>query len=215
MRCLRAEPFLLSSRYTYKAYFRERWNEGCQDAMRLFHAIKAQGYTGSYSSVVRYAQRIRQAQGIACERPNKSTTLPKVAEPQQRPLTARGATWLVMRRPDKCQAEHEQQITQLKDQNAELADAITLTQDFAELVRNRQPEKLDEWLARAGASSLAPFRGFAKRLWSDYDAVKAGVTLKWSNGPVEGHINRLKMVKRTLFGRAKIDLLSQRFLLAA
>jgi len=125
------------------------------------------------------------------------------------------AAWLVMRRPDKCQAEHEQQISQLKDQNAELAAAIALTQDFTELVRNRRPEKLDEWLARAGASSLAPFRRFAKRLWSDYDAVKAGVTLKWSNGPVEGHINRLKMVKRTLFGRAKIDLLSQRFLLAA
>ena len=195
-------------------YFRARWNSGCHDAMRLFHVIKAQGYAGSYSSVACYAQRIRQAQGIACERPNKSTTLPQVAEPKLRSLTARGATWLVMRRPDKCEAEHEQQIIQLKDQNAELAASIALTQDFAERVRNRRPEKLDEWLARAGASSLAPFRGFAKRLWNDYDAVKAGVTLKRSNGPVEGHINRLKMVKRTLFGRAKLDFLSQRFLLA-
>lgn len=146
--------------------------------------------------------------------PRWSTTLPQVAEPQQRPLTARGATWLVMRRPGKRNANHEQHLTQLKAQHVELAIAIALTQDFADLVRHRWPDKLDDWLACAATSSLAPFRGFAKRLWADYDAVKAAITLLWSNGPVEGHINRLKMVKRTMFGRAKLDLLSQRVLLA-
>lgn len=198
----------------YQAYFRERWNDGCHDAMRLFHELKAQGYLGSYPSVARYAQRLRQAQGITGANRHPRTTLPQVAEPQQRPLTARGAAWLVMRRPDKRHANHEPHLTQLKAQHAELAVAIALTQDFADLVRHRWPEKLDDWLARAAASSLAPFRGFAKRLWADYDAVKAGVTFPWSNGPVEGQINRLKMLKRTMFGRAKLDLLSRRFLLA-
>jgi transposase len=55
---------------------------------------------------------------------------------------------------------------------------------------------------------------FARRLREDYDAVKAGVTLPWSNGPVEGHINRLKMLKRQMFGRAHLDLLHRRFVLA-
>ena len=119
-----------------------------------------------------------------------------------------------MRRPDKRDPEHDAHLAQLQAQNAELAAAITLAEDFAKLVRHRYPDQLDPWLARAADSSLAPFRNFAKHLWVDYDAVKAGVTLPWSNGPVEGHINRLKMIKRTMFGRAKLDLLSQRFLLA-
>ena len=96
----------------------------------------------------------------------------------------------------------------------ELAEAIELTEAFADLVRHRQAQQLDPWLARAANCSVAPIRHFAKRLWVDYEAVKAGVTVAWSNGPVEGHINRLKRVKRTMFGRAKLDLLSQRFLLA-
>jgi len=79
----------------------------------------------------------------------------------------------------------------------------------------RQPDRFDSWLDRATASGVAPLRRFATGLRADYEAVKAGITLRWSNGPVEGQINRLKMLKRSMFGRAKIDLLSRRFLLAA
>jgi transposase len=68
---------------------------------------------------------------------------------------------------------------------------------------------------RLCASGVAPLRRFASGLHADYEAVKAGVTLPWSTGPVEGHINRLKMLKRSMFGRAKLDLLSPRFLFAA
>ena len=93
-------------------------------------------------------------------------------------------------------------------------EAITLAQDFATLVRQRQPTQLDPWLKRATTSTLEALQRFAKGLYEDYDAVKAGVTLPWSTGPVEGHINRLKMLKRQMFGRARLDLLSRRFLLA-
>jgi transposase len=82
-------------------------------------------------------------------------------------------------------------------------------------VREREPDQLDPWLARAAESPLAPLQRFAKGLREDYDAVRAGVTLPWSTGPVEGHINRLNMLKRQRFGRGKLDLLQQRFLLAA
>jgi transposase len=64
-------------------------------------------------------------------------------------------------------------------------------------------------------SPFPPFRRFAKGLRADYAAVKAGVTLPWSQGPIEGHINRLKRLKRQMFGRARLDLLARRFLLAA
>jgi transposase len=78
----------------------------------------------------------------------------------------------------------------------------------------RQPAQLDPWLTRATTSMLEAMRRFAKGLYEDYAAVKAGVTLPWSSGPVEGHINRLKMLKRQMFGRACLDLLSRRFLRA-
>jgi transposase len=99
-------------------------------------------------------------------------------------------------------------------QSAAVAEAITLAQDFATLVRQRQPEALDAWLPRATISALEVMRRFALGLSEDYAAVKAGVTLPWSTGPVEGHINRLKMLKRQMFGRARLDLLSRRFVLA-
>jgi transposase len=92
---------------------------------------------------------------------------------------------------------------------------VALAQDFAALVRQRQPTRLDPWLARAATSALALFRRLAKGLRADYAAVKAGVTRPWCQGPIERHINRLKLLKRQMFGRAKLDLLARRFLLTA
>ena len=72
---------------------------------------------------------------------------------------------------------------------------------------------MEDWLKNAMNSSIKAFQTFAKGLTEDYDAVKAGVTLEVSNGQVEGQNNRLKMLKRQMFGRAGIDLLAKRFIL--
>jgi transposase len=121
----------------------------------------------------------------------------------------------VLRRPETRAPDEEQQLAQLTAQQPELAEAVTLARDFADLVRTRQPERLDGWLARATSSAESALQRFAQGLRDDYAAVKAGVTLSWSNGPVEGHINRLKMLKRHMFGRAHLDLLSRRFVRAS
>ncbi len=134
--------------------------------------------------------------------------------PAYQPLTPRRATWLVLRREEQRTEAEAQQLAQLRAQHAEVAEAIDLAQDFATLVRQRQPTQLDPWLKRATTSTLEALRRFATGLYEDYDAVKAGVTLPWSTGPVEGHINRLKMLKRQMFGRARLDLLSRRFVRA-
>jgi transposase len=122
---------------------------------------------------------------------------------------------VVLKQPRKRTDADTQLLAHLAAQHHALAVAITLAQDFAALVRERQSDRFDSWLDRAMASGVAPLRRFATGLRADYDVVKAGLTLWWSNGPVEGQINRLKMLKRSMFGRAKIDLLSRRFLLAA
>jgi transposase len=113
------------------------------------------------------------------------------------------------------QDDHERaQWLQLKAPQAEVAAAIAVAQDVAQRVRERQPDPLDPWLARAAESPLGPLQRFAKGRRDDDDAVKAGLTWPWSNGPVEGHIHRLKTLKRQMFGRSGLDLLQRRFLLA-
>ncbi len=92
------------------------------------------------------------------------------------PLTVNRATWLVLRRPENRDDEDELLLTQIITQNPHLAEAIELSQDFAQLVRNREPEQLDPWLTRAVQSNLEAFVRFALSLGEDYKAVKAGVT---------------------------------------
>jgi transposase len=199
----------------YKAYILKRWNAGCRDALQLFRAIQRHGYPGSYPTVARYAQRLRQAQGLRPREQRSGQTLPLVAEVQHTPLTTRRATRVVLKRPEHCTTADTQLLAHLESQHHDLAEAIGLAQDFGTIVRQRQANRFDAWLARAVASGVAPLRRFAAGLRADYEAVKAGLSLPWSNGPVEGHINRLKMLKRQMFGRAKLDLLSRRFLRAA
>jgi transposase len=198
----------------YKATLLERWNAGCHTAARLYRYLQQQGYAGSYALVAAYARRLRQAQGLAPGQRRAQQPLPVVAESPYRSLTPRRATWLVLRREEQRTEDETQQLAQLRAQHAEVAEAMTLAQDFATLVRQRQPAQLDPWLKRATTSTLEALRRFATGLYEDYDAVKAGMTLPWSTGPVEGHINRLKMLKRQMFGRARLDFLRGRFLLA-
>jgi transposase len=103
----------------------------------------------------------------------------------------------------------------LQAQHANVAVAIARAQAFCGIIRERQVDRFDDWRARAVASRVAPLPRFATGLHADDEAVPAGIKLRWSNGPVEGQINRLKRLTRSMFGRAKLDLPSRRLLLAA
>jgi transposase len=94
----------------------------------------------------------------------------------------------------------------------DLQNAGALAQDFAVMLRQRLAQRLDAWLERAANSALPAFHGFVAGLRCDYDAVKAGLSLPWSQGQAEGQVNRLKFLKRQRFGRAKFDLLRLRVL---
>jgi transposase len=199
----------------YKATRLAGWNNGCRNGWHRFRTIRKQGFRGQYGIVALYVRRMRQAQGLAPRQRRSDQPLPTVTEAPRRPLTPRRATWLVLRPADRSTDQDRHQLAQLTAQAPELAEAVALAQDFAALVRQRQPTQLDPWLTRAATSALAPFRRLAKGVRADDAAVKAGVTLPWSQGPIEGQINRLKLLKRQMFGRARVDLLAQRFLLAA
>ncbi|ESA33693.1 transposase family protein [Leptolyngbya sp. Heron Island J] len=101
-------------------------------------------------------------------------------------------------------------------QRSKLSETIRLAQDFIDLVRQQLPKQLDTWLENAKNRTIKAFQSFAKGLGEDYDAVKASISLDVSNDPndpVEGQNNRLKRLKRQMFGRAGLDLLAKRLIL--
>jgi len=114
--------------------------------------------------------------------------------------------------PDKLTPEKTSLLDILLAKSAPIAAAYKLAQSFYAIVRTRSHTEFDGWLDAATQSGIAEFRNFAQGLQRDYAAVKAALTYAWSNGPVEGHVNRLKLVKRQMYGRAKLDLLRQRLL---
>lgn len=195
----------------YKPYLRDQWQQGRQLTKELFEEIQQQGYQGSYMTVTRYTRQLRQRQRESLnDLPGRGPAL-RLTATVQKPLSASRAAWLIMRRAESLSTE-EEEIFERLCQHPVLSASIALTQDFLKLVRQRLPQQLDSWLKLATNSAIKPFQGFANGLKEDYDAVKAGVTLEVSNGQVEGQNNRLKMLKRQMFGRAGLDLLAKRFI---
>jgi len=117
--------------------------------------------------------------------------LPSVTDPPGRPLTPRTAAWLALRRPERRDADGTERLARLRERDPALAEAVDLAEEFAGLLRAREPGRLEPWLARARGGPLPAFRGFAARLGTDEAAVRAAATLPWSSGQVEGQINRL------------------------
>jgi len=202
-----------SSLARYRAYLRQRWEAGEHSATQLWHEVRAQGFRGGYRSVARVLAPWRQrklgrkrgpkAQAVACTPP---------APPA---LTARQMAYSLLRRPDKRTEEERTQLLQVQQVDPPLATLATHTEAFAQMVRARAAERLDPWLERVLASPWRELKRFAQGLRQDYAAVKAALTWPYSNGPTEGHVNRLKLFKRQMYGRAQLDLLRQRVLYAA
>ena len=130
-------------------------------------------------------------------------------------LTPPTAAWLVPRRAEKRSAGDHVSRAGLRQHAPKLNQATALAEDFTGPIHNHAPDRLDPWLQRAGNSTVRQLRGFAKRLRAGYNAVRAGVALAWSNGQTEGQGNRLRTLRRQRYGRASLDLLGQRFLLAS
>jgi transposase len=171
----------------YKPYLLSRWNAGCRTGMRLYEELQRQGFRGGRSTVLGYLTQLRKAQGLA-PRTRTMQPAPPVTDPTVQGVTPRQATWLTLRRPQDVTEDEQHLLTRLCQAPAAFAQAIVPAQGFAQLLRARQPERLEAWLQQAATSSLVVFRRLAKSFQRDSAAVKAGVTLPWSSGPVEGHM---------------------------
>lgn len=191
----------------YLPYLREQWDAGNHTCSHLFRLVKERGYTGCSSLLRNTLSQWRD------ELPKQgwpgNPRKPRLTEPaaQGRRLSSRAASFLMILSPEKLTAKQKQQRDQLSQASTDLFLAYHLSQDFVTLLKERQAESLDHWLRCAKASGIAELASFANGISRDYAAVYAAFSRPESNGVTEGHVNRLKFLKRQMFGRASLDLL--------
>lgn len=200
----------------YKDYLIKRWNEGCRSAQQMWREIKEQGYVGSDSSVSRFVAKIRSRKGkprsFQSVEPTLETRVTKVEAEQRRPPTALHVARLMTLTDEQRVDWQKTYLTRLCQADPVIAQTYDLVQDFTIMLRERQGGRLDGWLKRVQEQEGSELRSFAQGIQRDYDAVKAGLTLEWSNGQVEGQVHRLKLLKRQMYGRGSFQVLRKRVL---
>ena len=194
----------------YLPYLRKRWEEGCHNGLQLARELQALGFRGSASLVGKLIGGWRARLPGPAERVRGKKR--QMAPPARRRLSPRQASWLFVQDQAQLTADQRALIERIRQTNADLQELYQLGQDFVQMVKQRRARRLDGWLARAHQSSSVELRGFASGIKRDYAAVKAALSLPWSQGQVEGHITRLKFLKRQMYGRAHFGLLRSRVL---
>ncbi|MGW0788501.1 ISL3 family transposase [Streptomyces sp. NPDC002911] len=181
----------------FKPYLDDRWNQGCTNAWTVWEEIVPLGYQGSYQRVRAYFREKRLSPGPSTARPPS----PRIV-----------AGW-ILRRPETLNETEQLRLKAVLVHCPEL-DALTgHVRSFGQMLTERQGERLPQWLDAVRRDDLPGLHTLAAGIDRDRDAVIAGLTLPWSSGVVEGHVNRIKMLKRQMFGRAGFALLRKRVLL--
>jgi transposase len=183
----------------------QRWQEGCRNAAALWREIKQRGFTGSFNTVARWAASRR-----ASEEPSPSIVKARRMTRWRAP-SRRECAWLLTADPATLTDKPRTFLERLRQAAPALARAADLARQFAAMLRGGDAGEIEAWLVAARGTPLA---SFAHGIARDLAAVRAAITEPWSTSPVEGHINRLKTIKRQMYGRAHYDLLRQRVLAA-
>jgi len=203
----------------FVAYLRQRWRTGCRNASQLWREIKQQGYPDTRKQVMEWVYERREQPGRTTPRKYLQPSTRSGAQlishsgtADQAPLpAARRRVWLFLKRTDQLTPEE----VRLRDDlltHPVLGQAKKLAQDFQRLVRQRQAQALDAWLTACERSHIPELVNLAAGMRQDHSAVHAACCSEWSNGQTEGQVNRLKLLKRQMYGRANLDLLRARFL---
>ena len=189
----RSRPSLLDD---YQPYLRQRWTEGCTSARQLHTELRQRGYTGSYGAVANYVLPFRRAS----------------AAPPAPPRTRDLASW-ILTSPGNLGDDEKAELAAARERCPHL-DALTgHVTAFAEIITTLHGDRLGDWITAVEADDQPDLHSFTRGLKHDHDAVLNGLTLPWNSGIVEGNVNRLKTIKRQMYGRAAFPLLRKRVLL--
>lgn len=185
----------------FESYILQKWNQGYHSTQQVFHEIKKLGYTGSIASVYRYLSHLGMQPG------NKQQQ-----QLQPHRLSTHQAAWLLTMPEEKLNTYQKRYRCALYEKYPSIREASDLANGFIEILQDQKTDQLVEWIRKAQKCSISKIRYFAKGLENDLPAVQAAVSFDWSNGQLEGQVNRLKTIKRMMYGRAKFDLLRKRIL---
>lgn len=198
----------------YEAHLEARWREGCRNARDLWREIRAQGYPGTVKQVHRWAASRRDEPAKTTPHVHRSPR-PAPSETKRTRFPApRRLSWLLMRNPAELSSRETATLGSIRT-DSEVDAAYDLAQQFVHMIQCQEVEHLDSWLARCAASGISALVSFGEGLQRDYAAVQAALEMPWSSGQTEGQINRLKMLKRQMYGRASFGLLRSHVLRAA
>jgi len=206
----------------YVAYLQERWDAGQHDNRQLLQELRERGYRGSVRPIVQWTMRRRPLlpgyRPPAGRRPARQVEVfvppeqSEGTEPSVSSLPAsRRLVWLLLHTDERLDNDAKSVRAQLY-QVPEIAVAQKLTQQFRLMLRERTSEALSSWLEACRTSGISELVTFAEGLQREEPIIRAAVELHYSNGVTEGHVNRLKMIKRTAYGRASFELLRRRVL---
>jgi transposase len=183
----------------YLSYLRESWQSGCTNVSQLYRELVSQGYQGSRSLLLQALKGWREPR----------------SSPGQARLERKGSLrWLCLKPPGKLKPEEVGLLKRLLESDDLLAQGYGLLQEFRQILAERDLVGLESWLKQASSSDLPSFMALANGIEADKAAVEAAFTLPYSNGMLEGHVNRLKLIKRQGYGRAGLDLLRARVVAA-
>ena len=188
----------------YAAYVLKRWEQGCENGLQLWQEIKDQGYEGSAKTVYRFLTSLRKKQRIIWK--------PEVPHAPLQDFSANDAVWLFARDATDLDEKEQETLSTICQASETAKTTYQFVQEFRHMLHHREGEKLDEWLAKVTASHIRELQSFVVGVQRDKAAVVAGLTLPQNNGLVEGKVNKLKLIKRMMYGRAKFPLLRQRVL---
>jgi hypothetical protein len=184
----------------YKPYLHQRWNEGCTNVRQLHAELKERGCKGGYGTIRDYVLPFREAGAAPPAVPGP---------PKARDL----ASW-ILAGPEHLDDEEKAKLAQARERCPHLDALAGHVTEFAKILTGLHGGRLDEWVSAVEADDQPDLHSFARGIKRGYDAVLNGLTRTWNSGVVEGNVNRIKMIKRQMYGRAAFPLLRKRVLLA-
>lgn len=187
----------------YLAFLHKRWEEGVTNRVQLYAELVAQGFTGSLVALYR----------ATSEWQSPATPTARIHQPHSRRLSAREAAWLLLLDEERLSSIQKRKREVLLQHAPDVPIIRAETLSFINAIKNRDSTQLQRWLDSALNSQFKQIRHFARHIQADLGCIMAALQNPFSNGRTEGHVHRLKMIKRMMYGRAKFELLRKRVLL--
>jgi transposase len=222
----------------YTAYLRKRCEEGCQNAQQLYREVHAQGFSGNPRTVLRWLQAQglfprryelgkvgddwKQREGKEPQRASAGEGGKQSPVPATEDLTstvelpeplasARQLSYLLVKDPSHLETK-DQQVLAFIQQEKEIELAYRMTQQLLHLLKNKQGNTASAWISICSSCGISELEAFALGLQKELPAFQAACSLPYSNGMTEGFVNKLKYIKRSMYGRGSFELLRQRVL---